>query len=381
MQILLNYIWPLIIFLFTLVILVVIHEFGHFIMCKFFNIKVLEFGFGIPPRAWGKKVGETLISINWLPFGGFVRPLGEDEDVDLKKMSEKERKEWNERSFQTQTVGKRIIVVIAGVLMNLLLAWVLFYSVIIAQNWKIIYPAIEPSISINYIDKNFPAENSGLQIGDKILTVNNQTPKDIDSAIQLIRQSGDKGVDLVVSDLEDKNIRTLHLVGKMAEDGIRKIGVTFSPVPIKVYKTLPERVFSGVTYSYDVTRATFLGLGKIGQQLGAQNYRKAGEGVTGPVGLAVITKNIVSQGWEASLYYLWFMGLLSLTLFIFNILPIPALDGGRLFFLLVEAVTKKKVSAKFEQKVHAVGMAVLLTLIFLITFKDIFQFIVPHLPK
>src|SRR3981081_4252654 len=110
-----------IIFILTLLILVVIHELGHFLVAKKFNIKVLEFGFGIPPRAWGKKVGETLISINWLPFGGFVRPLGEDEDVDLSKLSEKQRKEWNERSFQTQAVSKRIIVVVAGVFMNLLL--------------------------------------------------------------------------------------------------------------------------------------------------------------------------------------------------------------------------------------------------------------------
>lgn len=378
MDILLNYIWPLIVFIFTLLTLVVIHEFGHFIFCKIFNIKVLEFGFGIPPRAWGKKFGETLVSINWLPFGGFVRPLGEDDEADLKKMSDKQRKEWNERSFQTQNVWKRIIVVVAGVVMNLLLAWVLFYSVIIAQGWKVVYPAQEPSISISYIEKNFPAATSNLQIGDKILEVNGRKPSDIEQTIQSIRNSGEEGINLTVSDLEDKNIRQLHLVGRET-GGIRRIGVTFSPVPIRVYNTFQERLFSGITYSYDVTRSTFASLGRMGQQLGKQNFQKAGEGVAGPVGLAVITKNIVAQGWEAFLFYLWFMGLLSLTLFIFNILPIPALDGGRLFFLLVEAITKKKVSQEVEKKVHAVGMAVLLTLIFIITFKDITQFILPKI--
>lgn len=382
MDILLTYIWPLIVFIFTLLVLVVIHEFGHFIMCKRFNIKVLEFGFGIPPRAWGKMVGETLISVNWLPLGGFVRPLGEDEEIDVDKMSASERKEWNERSFQTQNVWKRIIVVVAGVVMNLFLAWILFYTVIIAQNWKIIYPAIDPSISINYIDQGFPAAISGLKIGDKVTSINGKMPSDIDQAIKLIRSSGDQGVDLTVTDLEGQNPRHLHLVGKISpEDQVRRIGVAFSPVPIKEYKTTPDRIFSGITYSWDVTRATFLGLGKIGQYVGQRNYSKASEGVTGPVGLAVITKNIVNQGWEATLYYLWFVGLLSLTLFIFNILPIPALDGGRLFFLLVEGVIGRKVNQDIERRVHAVGMAILITLIFLIGFKDFGYFILPKLQQ
>ena len=115
-------IFTILIFIVTLLILVVIHELGHFLVAKKFNIKVEEFGFGIPPRAWGKKVGETLVSINWLPFGGFVRLLGEDE-IDQKTLQ-------NPRSFAAQTVGKRMAVVVAGVLMNLFLAWLLFYIVL-----------------------------------------------------------------------------------------------------------------------------------------------------------------------------------------------------------------------------------------------------------
>src|SRR3989344_4100948 len=108
--------FSVLIFIVTLLILVLIHELGHFLTAKKFGIKVEEFGFGIPPRAWGKKVGETLISINWLPFGGFVRLYGEDE-VDQKALQ-------NPRSFAAQKVWKRIVVVFAGVFMNLILAWV-----------------------------------------------------------------------------------------------------------------------------------------------------------------------------------------------------------------------------------------------------------------
>src|SRR6185369_11114388 len=101
----------ILVFIFTILVLVVIHELGHFFAAKFFNIKVLEFGFGLPPRAWGKKIGETIWSLNWLPFGGFVRLLGEDE-VDKAVLE-------NERSFANQHVLKRITVVVAGVVMNL----------------------------------------------------------------------------------------------------------------------------------------------------------------------------------------------------------------------------------------------------------------------
>jgi regulator of sigma E protease len=377
MDILINYIWPGIVFLFTLVILVVIHEFGHFILCKFFNIKVLEFGFGIPPRAWAKKVGETIVSINWLPFGGFVRPLGEDEDVELSKLSPQEKKEWKERSFQTQDVGKRIMVVVAGVLMNLFLAWVLFYIVIIGHGFKVIIPPVEPVVTISYIEPGFPAASSPLKIGDRILKINGQESATIEGAIKKLRSSDQNGVDLTISDLEGKNPQIVHIVGKEVPEGGRRVGVALSPVVIKEYKTLPEKIFSGVTYSWDITRITFQGLGRAFGYLGQRNLEKASEGVGGPIAIAVVTKNIVSLGWQATLDYLWFAGILSLTLFVFNILPIPALDGGRLFFLLIEAISGKKVNPETEKKIHAIGMALLLTLIIAISFKDINSFILP----
>ena len=117
-------IFPIIIFILTLLVLVIIHEFGHFIMAKKFGIKVEEFGFGIPPKLWGKKIGETLYSLNLIPFGGFVKLLGEDEN---------DKKVINKRDFRAKTVTQRIIVVVAGVTMNLILAWILFYTVLIYE--------------------------------------------------------------------------------------------------------------------------------------------------------------------------------------------------------------------------------------------------------
>lgn len=358
----------IIVFIFTILVLVVIHEFGHFIAAKKFGIKVLEFGFGLPPRVMGKKYGETLVSLNWLPFGGFVKLLGEDE-VDKNILE-------NKRSFAYQNVWKRIAVVVAGVLMNLLLAWALFYTVLIAQNFRIIYPSLEPAIVIEEIEPGFPAENSGLLKGDKIIKVDGQNATSIEQAISKVKTKPDnEPVTLIVTDIDGNNLREIKIVPKKLSDTEKRIGVAFSPVPFKEYNTPAQKAFSGILYSYDATRYTFLGLGRLFNDVGQGNFQRASESVAGPIGLASITKDIVEIGREATLFYLWFVGIMSLTLTIFNILPIPALDGGRLFFLLVEAVTKKKISPQLEKAVHAVGMAILLTLIFIISFSDIWKVI------
>ena len=213
----------IIVFLLTIIILVVIHELGHFFAAIFFKIKVLEFGFGIPPRFWGKKIGETLISLNWLPFGGFVRLLGED-DVDEKVLKDK-------RSFASQTVGKRIIVVIAGVLMNLILAWVLFYIVLISQNFKIVYPALEPSLVIDKVQSGFPADQAGLKPGDKIALIDGKKMSDITSAVNYITTKKDTNpINLVITDIDDNNSHQVTILPKQVSLNQKRIGVSFSQI-------------------------------------------------------------------------------------------------------------------------------------------------------
>lgn len=353
----------IVVFIFTLLILVVIHELGHFLMAKKFGIKVLEFGFGIPPRVWGKKIGETLYSINALPLGGFVRLLGEDE-VDRSVLKDK-------GSFAVASVHKRIIVVVAGVVMNLILAWVIFYSVIIYQNFRIIYPTLEPAVFVGQVQKGFPAEASGIKVGDKILKVDGREVKKFDDARNFIKEKNGQAITLTLSDIEGARIRQIFITPKKTDSGDFLIGVGFSPLAIKQYDTPVEKVFSGITYSWDLTMVTFAGLGKLGSDLGSGNLEKASESVSGPVGLAGISSQILGEGPRAFPFYLWFVGVISLTLTIFNVLPIPALDGGRLLFLVIEAVSKKKVREDVERLVHQIGFAVLLALAFLITYSDI----------
>lgn len=353
--------FSIIIFILTLLVLVLIHEFGHFLVAKRFGIKVEEFGFGIPPRLFGKKFGETVYSINALPIGGFVRLLGEDSEDKVK----------NGRDFRAKGVGQRIAVVVAGVLMNLLLAWLIFYSVIAYQNFRIIYPTLEGGVYIGFLEKSYPAEQAGIKVGDKILKVDDKEIKEFDDARNFIKEKKGQPVTLTLSDLDGKNLHQIAVTPKEVEKNEYLIGVGFSPIGIKQYQTFPQKLFSGITYSYDLTKLTFSGLQKTFHDLFFGNLKAVSQSVSGPVGLATISNDILSGGKAALPFYLWFVGVISLTLSIFNVLPIPALDGGRLLFLVIEAVTKKKVREDIERWVHQIGFAILLLLALLVTYSDI----------
>lgn len=353
----------ILIFIATLLVLVLIHEFGHFLTAKRFGIKVLEFGFGIPPRAWGKKIGETIYSINWLPLGGFVRLLGEDEEDPVSKTVKN-------RDFRARPVSQRIMVVVAGVTMNLLLAWTLFYTVIISQNFRIIYPIQEAAVYIFKVENGFPAEKAGVKTGEKLVAVDNQKVSEIEEARKIIRSNDEKPITLTLANTEGKNERKVTLTPRKSRNDVL-IGVVFSPIPFREYETPLQKAFSGITYSWDITRVTFIGLGQVIHQLFTGDFGNVSKSVAGPVGLAVVTGDILSAGWAAVLPYLWFVGVISLTLALFNVLPIPALDGGRLLFLVIEAVSKRKVKSEIENKVHQIGFIVLIALALLITYSDI----------
>lgn len=353
----------LIVFFVTLGVLVVSHEMGHFLAAKKFGIKVLEFGFGLPPKVWSKKIGETIWSLNLLPIGGFVRLLGEDE-ADPKIRD-------NARSFAVKPVTQRMAVVAAGVAMNLVLAWLLFYTILILQDFRIIYPTSKPVLTVADVQAGFPAEQAGVKPGERIILVDGQVLTQTEQAVEYIRQHKDQAIKLQVGDLDGNNSREVMVTPKAISEEESRIGIAFSPVPFKQYRTLPEKLFSGITYSWDLTRLTFTGLVGLAGDLGQRDFSKASQSVAGPVGLVGVTGSIVSLGSKAVIPYLWFMAVISLTLTIFNSLPFPALDGGRFIFLLYEFVFRRKPNASFERWVHMAGMICLLALMLLITYSDI----------
>ncbi|MBI2601029.1 site-2 protease family protein [Candidatus Daviesbacteria bacterium] len=371
-----------IIFIITLLFLVLIHELGHFLMARKFNIKVEEFGFGIPPKAWGKKVGETLVSINWLPLGGFVRLLGEDE-VDKKVLEHK-------RSFAAQKVGKRIAVVVAGVTMNLVFAWFLFYIVLAANGFKAQFPQIlehnfvganqtrESIILIRAVGKNSPAEKAGIKPGDRVVAINGEEVRKDDQIITKTKELAGQEITLTLSDPQKIETRLVGITPrKDPPPGEGAMGIALAPIETVTlhYETLLQKVFSAQVHSWNIISYSGKILGNlIFQSLSQKNIEPVSQTISGPVGIISLANAVLTSTENPLIPYLDFVALLSLNLAVMNLLPIPALDGGRLFFLLIEATTRKKVHAEVERWVHAVGMALLLALTVLITFSDIRKF-------
>lgn len=368
-----------IIFIFTLLILVVIHELGHFLMAKKFNIKVEEFGFGIPPRVFGKKVGETIISLNWLPFGGFVRLLGEDE-VDKEVLK-------NKRSFAAQTVGKRIGVVIAGVFMNLILAFLLFYFVLFANGFKAQFPLIIPhefigvsqknesAVVVREVSKSSPAGGSGLLSGERILSVNGESLSQISDLQNKTKDFAGKELVLTVSSTAGENIREIKITPREnPPEGEGPMGVSLVQFQIAnlLYETPVQKLFSGSVHSLNIVAYSSKILGNlIAVSFEQKTVEPVSQTLAGPVGITSIANSILTESSKPFINYLEFMALLSLNLAVLNIVPFPALDGGRLLFLGLEAVTRRKVKAEVEKWVHTIGMIILLTLMILVTLSDI----------
>ncbi len=365
-------------FIVTILILVIIHELGHYFAAKKFNIKVLEFGFGLPPKVWGKKIGETIWSLNWLPFGGFVRLLGEDES-DKDVLDDK-------RSFAAQTVSKRITVVVAGVAMNLLLAWVLFYIIIWAQNFSIQLPLLtdhkfvgveqtnQNLVLVGSIAKDSPAQKAGLKDGDRVYEINGIKIKNAEELINITKQNAGKEVTLAVADFQGKDEKSVKLIPREnPPPGQGAIGVSLQSADIAQlnFEKPWQKALAGPIHSYNLTTYSWEILSKtISYSFEKKDLSPVSQTVAGPIGITNIVREILSVK-NPILPYLDFIAALSLNLAIVNVLPFPGLDGGRLLFLVIEAVTRKKTHAVIEKYVHTVGLFILLGLIILVTISDI----------
>ncbi len=400
----------LLVFFLVLSILVLIHELGHFLVAKKLNIKVEEFGFGFPPRVWGIRRGETLYSINLLPIGGFVKLFGEDDagggkvslPANTKQQTAKGRTHTSKnklpnmdlkRAFFARSVGQRAAVVLAGVIMNVLLAVIIFYLYLFVSGFKAELPLIgshtffgvtqttKSDVFINGVAKNSPAEKAGIPAFALLKTVNGKEIKTVSEFTSVIKKDAGTEVTLRMVDSQTKKIITRKVTPrKDPPKGQGALGVSLfaADTAVLAYDTPVQKIFSGfihpanlMVYNLDI----FAKLARVAIE--KKDAAPLSEGVAGPVGIYSVVGTIVQipDIKERSLQLLNLAGLLSISLAFFNVLPIPALDGGRLFFIVIEAITRRKVNAKFETVVHSIGMAVLLLLIVLVTFKDVFQFI------
>jgi regulator of sigma E protease len=337
-------------------ILIFVHELGHFVTAKLSGVQVNEFAMFMGPALWKKQVGETLYSIRCIPIGGYCAMEGEDEDTD------------NPRSFQKAVWWKRLIILLAGSAMNFLTG-LLIYALLFLPVKQIVVPQI-----VEFTDCCIFNTEDGLHLGDEILEIDGEKIYTTNDVSLLIQLSSTGTHDMVVRrgnqmlEFYDYKMSHTHLDETGRE--YRHYGFSYGHV---VEPTFTQKLgYIGKVVMGNV-RMVRLSLGMLfSGQAGLQD-------MSGPVGIISEMSDIAAEsetGWMAFLNLLSVGAFLAINLAIMNLLPIPALDGGRALCLLltaaVEAVTKKKINPKYEGYLHAAGMILLLGLMAIIMFKDIF---------
>lgn len=327
-------------------LLVVVHEAGHFLIAKWNKVTVHEFSIGFGPQLAGKVYGDTLYSLRLFPLGGFVRMAG---------MTEKDREV--EGSFALKTVGQRASITLAGPIMNFLLAALLFVVVFTVLG----IPHISNNTVIGEVVPGRPAETAGLQAGDQILAVDGEP---VNTWVELVEQIRGKGTSPHLLTLEIKRDNTYLVVQVLPEivNQVPQIGIR----PQMYYQRMgiAQGVEMGIKQAVILAWAIAAGIANMFAS-GVQ----PGE-LAGPVGITQMIGE-AAQGGFANLLY--FAGILSINLAIINLLPIPALDGSRLIFLLLEKIRGKPIEPEKEALIHLIGFALLMALVLVITYQDIMR--------
>ncbi len=326
-------------FIFVFGLLVFFHEFGHFSLAKLNGIKVHEFALGMGPKLLKYKSKETEYSIRILPIGGFVKMEGEDEDSK------------EEGSFSTKSPLQRISVIAAGPLMNILLAIILFF--VIAINIGL------PVNVISQVTEDSPADLAGLKPGDKIVRVNNNKIENWDQLVQSISQSNTEDLEIVtVRNNDEQTIIIKPIIDEQTNNRIIGIAPQFD----KSFKSAME---------FSTQRVAAIAKGITGFLVSLIKGKASAGEVVGPIGMV----HFVGEAAKISIYSLLSLAaIISVNLAIINILPFPALDGGRLIFILIELVKGSPIDPEKEGFVHFVGFVVLLALMVFVIYKDIMRF-------
>ncbi len=347
----------IIIALLVLSLLILVHELGHFFIAKRAGIGVEEFGLGYPPRIVGKRVGETIYSLNWIPFGGFVKLVGEE-------LEEIGRAKDKERSFWAKSKKARAAVIVAGVLANFLLAVVCF-SVVYSFSG---IPTKTDLVRIVGLVEGAPGAEVGLQEGDVIVGVNEMEISSIDQFIEMIEEEKGKEITLKIErDGEELIFRTVPR--EEPPEGEGALGIVISNMEMKKYPLWQMPFYGAIEGFKEAFIWTKLVVEGVGILIG--NLITKGQvprEIAGPVGILQITSTVTQSG---ALMVVQFIGVLSVNLAVLNILPFPALDGGRLIFIGYETVTGRKPKPKIEHWVNFVGIVILMFLLALVTLNDI----------
>lgn len=354
-----------IIFIAMLVVLVVGHEFGHLVAAKRLGMRALEFGIGFPPKLFGRKIGDTEYSVNALPFGGFVKILGEDAAETSS----------DPRAFSNRPAFHQAIVIAAGPFSNFVIALLLSVAAFslgipAALDEETLQYASNSRVLALEVMKGSPAEVAGILAGDQIISITAnglETSISTPDLISPIVTSAENGVEVSVKRGEEVlKLTAVPQVGVIAESpDIKALGLATALVG-DVRLPLHKAVTFGFMDTYYDTKAVFLGLiTLIGQ---AVTLSADLSQISGPVGIATLAGDAAEIGFGSILA---FAAIISVNLGVINLLPFPALDGGRLALLGVETIMRKKVPLNVSSAINFAGFALLILLMIAVTFSDI----------
>lgn len=351
----------------SLVGLLALHEFGHFVLAKKFGVEVEEFGIGYPPRIFGKKIGQTVYSLNLLPFGAFVKIYGE------------EGGKMEERSFKSKPIWQRTLIVLGGVVTFWIVAVLLFTFV--AGNWGLPVAVedeanaslVDPKVQIVQVMPDSPAEKAGIKIGDIIKKVESQGVELETDKVKEIAQFTDfhRGKRVVVTLQREKEILETSLVPRISPpENEGPMGVGLTRTALKLYSWTKAPI-EAILLTGRITLAVPRILGNVllksfrGQEIPGEIEAR------GPIGIGQLMAQAANQGIN---YFLYFVAIISIHVAIFNILPIPPADGGRLLFLGVEKIKGEAIDPKLEKNINAFFFTLLLIIMVFVTIKDIARF-------
>ncbi len=346
-------VWPILVAILFFGLIIAIHELGHFLTAKLFKVKVNEFALGMGPALFKKQKGETKYALRLFPIGGYVSMEGEDEDS------------TDERAFCKKKWWQKFIIVSAGAIMNLILGFI--FVIILTSMQDLI-----GTTQIHSFYDNATSVQYGLEAGDIIKEINGTkiySSQDISYALQ---RDEDGIYDFTVKRENEKiELKDVHFQTKPGENGHNTIVYDF--IIVGKEKTVLNVLWASVQDTISTARLIWLTLfDLVTGHYGIND-------LSGPVGtvniIAEATTNAVQSGTGIDVI-ISIMSLITINVGVFNLLPIPALDGGRLFFIFIEAIRKKPVPQKYEGVIHAVGLALLMLFMVFITFNDIKNLIV-----
>lgn len=362
----------LFLFIIVLGVLIFVHELGHFLVAKKCGMRVDEFGLGFPPRVFGKKIGKTIYSINWIPFGGFVKIFGENppDSPETERLAAGE-----ERSFNKKNRGLQAAVLVAGVTFNVIFAWLLI-SVIFVSGFPapVGYyqgvPVENPRLVLTQVLADSPASQAGLKVGDAIISVvagsNSFSNLTADTVSDFMNQHESKEILFGYERGKEKGeVKITPVAGIVAGRAAIGIGLDLiGTVRLPFFRAFWE----GAKTTGELLVAITKGLGKFLYR--ALTFQADFSEVAGPVGIIGLVGAAAGLGF-ANL--LGFVAFISLNLAVINLLPLPALDGGRLLFVAIETIRRRPLNPKIINYLNSLGFALLLILMLVITYKDIIK--------